>query len=156
MKAYLLTLTGAILLSSIVSILVSDGKMGRFIKGMTRLFVFSIVIVPLISLFEKKGFDFPNNNINTDEKYLLKCAALLSEKDERAITAYLSQEYSLTAETIVERGTNENFACKKITVKINDSGIFGQDEHIDMISQIKTDIEEKYGCQTEVIWQGAD
>ena len=154
MKTYLLTLTGAILLSAIVSILISDGKMGRFVKGMTRLFVFSIVIVPLVSLFGKKSFDFSTGNIGTDENYLLKCAALLSEKDEEIITNYLFEEYSLVAETIVERSASGKFACKKITVKINDFGIFGQDEHIDMINRIKTDIEEKYGCQTEVIWQG--
>ena len=156
MKAYLLTLTGAILLSAVLSILVSDGKMGKFIKGMTRLFVFSVVILPIASLFGEKKISFPVSEVGTDSGYLAKCALLLSERDETEIKEYLKEEYSLDAEAEVARAAEGNFLRKKIVVIIEDFGIIGQEGHIDMMTCIQADLEEKYGCQTEVIWQGTE
>lgn len=154
MKAYLLTLTGAILLSAVLSILVSDGKIGKFIKGMTRLFVFSVVILPIASMFGEKRLSFSASEVGTDVGYLKKCAALLSERDETEIKEYLKEEYSLDSEAAVERAAEGNFEREKIVVYIEEFGIFGQEGHIDMIACIQADLEEKYGCQTEVIWQG--
>ncbi len=153
MKTYLLTLTGVIILSAIVSILVSDGKMGKFIKGMTRLFVFSVVIVPLVSVFEKKELALSTAEIGTDENYLLRCAELLSGQDEEEISRFLSDEYAVSALVEMERGIEDYFPRKKITVIIYESGIIGQDEHINMIDCMKSVLEEKYGCVTEVVWQ---
>lgn len=153
MKAYLLTLSGVIILSAIVSILISDGKMGKFIKGMTRLFVFSVVIVPLVSVFEKKELAFSAAEIGTDEGYLLRCAELLSEQDEEEISRFLSEEYAVSAWVEIEREIEDHFPRKKITVIIYESGIFGQDEHINMIDCMKSVLEEKYGCVTEVVWR---
>lgn len=154
MKAYLLTLTGAILLSAVLSILVSDGKMGKFIKGMTRLFVFSVVIFPIASLFGENKISFSASEVGTDVGYLKKCSALLCERDEAEIKEYLKKEYLLDSEAEVERAADGNFLREKIIVIIEDSGIIGQDGHIDMIACIQADLEEKYGCKTEVIWQG--
>lgn len=153
MKAYLLTIAGVIILSAVVSILVSDGKMGKFIKGMMRLFVFSVVIVPFISMFGEKDFVFSTAEIESDEGYLIRCSEILEEKDEKEIIEFLSREYGIIGEAEVVRDNSDGFARKKINVKIFDAGIFGQDEHIDIIGRIKIVLEEKYGCQTEVAWR---
>ncbi len=156
MKGYLLSLTGAIILSAVVSILVSDGKMGRFIKGMTRLFVFSIVIVPLVSLFGEKKFLFPRTEISSDSGYLEQCAAMLERADEEAIEAFLREEYSLSAEAEMTRERTEGFAREKISVKISGDGIFEPGTHIDMMSEIEMVLEKNYGCAAEVTWLGRE
>lgn len=157
MKAYILTLAGAVLLSAVLSILVSDGKMGKFIKGMTKLLVFSIVAAPLISLFAEGEFALPSAEIGHDEGYLERCAELLSERDAAEIEAYLSEEFALpAAEVQAKRGTEDGFPLKKITVILQADGIFGQDGHIDMVDRIRAALFGRFGCEAEVIWRGTD
>lgn len=153
MKAYLLTLTGAILLSSLVSILIPDGKMGRFIKGMTRLFVFSIVIVPLASLFGENKINFSQKELAVDHDYLVRCAAMLEREDEETIEGFLLENYAYRAEVQMTRGTEADFPRKKLVVKISADGIFEPGTHIDMMTEIENVLEEIYGCPAEVIWE---
>ncbi len=153
MKAYLLTLTGAILLSAIVSVLLPDGKMGRFLKGMTRLFVFSIVVVPLVSLFHEKKFDFSTGETAMDAAYLETCAELLERADEREIEGYLLGEYGLESEAEMSRKPTGDFGREKVRVKLFFEGIFEPEAHIDMMTEIKNVLEKNFGCLAEVEWQ---
>lgn len=153
MKAYLLAVSGAIILSAVISIIVSDGKMGKFIKGMTRLFVFSVLLVPLLSLFGEKKIVLTASEITSDEGYLAYCAEKLSKRDEEEIATYLVEEYSLVVQVNVERGTEDGFPRKKIMIKLFGNGIYEQDEHIDILSRIQEQIQDEYGCLTEVVWQ---
>lgn len=154
MKSYILTLTGAILLSALVSALVPEGKMGKFLKGMTNLFVFSVVVVPLLSLFGKEEIPLGAGSVSLDGEYLKRCERTLSERDETEICALLQEEHGLCAKVSVQREEYGNFARKKILVQLEDLGITGEKEHIDMAESIRASLEEKYGCQTEVIWLG--
>ena len=153
MKAYLLAISGAIILSAVISILVSDGKMGKFIKGMTRLFVFSVLLVPLLSMFSEKKIVLTASEIAADEGYLAFCAEKLSKQDEEEIATYLVEEYSLAVQVKVERTIENGFPRKKIVIKLFENGIYGQEEHIDIVSRIQEQIQEEYGCMTEVVWQ---
>ena len=153
MKSYLLAVSGAIILSAVISILVSDGKMGTFIKGMARLFVFSVLLVPLLSMFGEKKIVLTASEITSDEGYLVYCAEKLSKQDEEEIATYLVEEFSLTVQIRVERGTESGFPRKKIMIKLFENGIYGQEEHIDILSRIQAQIQEEYGCLTEVVWQ---
>ena len=156
MKTYILTVAGAVLLSAVVAILVSDGKMGKFVKGMSKLLVFSLVVAPLIGLFGEKNVSLSAAEIGSDEGYLSRCVELLVEEDERAIEDYLSETYSIIAKVLVERKTGDGFPREKITVNLFDLGIFGQDEHINTVSKLQTELEERFGCKTEVVWQGTE
>lgn len=153
MKTYLLAVSGAIIISAVISCIVSDGKMGKFIKGMSRLFVFSVLLVPLLSVFSGKGLNLSASEIQDDEKYLEYCADFLEEKDEEAIAHLILEEYPLEIGITVEREPKGGFPLKKITLKIFDSGLSENGEHINIQSRIQELLESKYGCQTEVVWQ---
>lgn len=154
MKGYILTVAGAILISAIAAILTPGGKLGAFIKGMTRLFVFSVVVAPLAGLFGKHDFTFSSVEITIDESYLHTCAERLSLQCSDEIEAYLFEKYALTAEAEVERGIEDGFPIEKITVNIYGEGIFGQEEHIDIADKIRAELMEKYDCRAEVAWSG--
>lgn len=155
MKGYLLTVAGAVLLSALLSILMPEGKMGKFVKGIARLFVFSALTAPFFTYFAKGDFGFFSEPIAEDKDYLVRCAELLSEEDERAIVDRLTEEFSVEAEAEVLRSADAGFPREKISVKILRDGINGQEEHIDMINRIRADLEEEFGCKnTEVVWQG--
>lgn len=157
LKAYLLSLAGAILLSSLVSILVSDGKMGKFIKGMARLFLFSVLISPLFSLFGGRnplGFSAAESaDVAVSGDYLLVCAEMLEREDEAEIEAFLLKEYALEAKADMTREADGLFLRKKIRVEITNGGISEREPHIDMTEELRSVLEQKYGCEAEVIWR---
>lgn len=153
LKAYILSIAGVILLTSVVAAIAPNGKMGAFVRGMTKLLVLAVVTAPLISVLKTGKFEFTAAEIQTDSAFLGECAAIVSEEDEREISAYLS-DLSLSAEVRAERSSDGLYTMKKITVKITDFGIFGQDEHIDMIDRIQSDLQDRYGCETVVYEEG--
>ncbi len=150
MKAYIISIVGAILLSALVTALVSDKKMGRFIKGIARLLVFSVLVTPLVALFRGDG-DLPSgaSEIGTDSGYLARCTELLRESYGEEVGAVLA-DYPVWAET--EISLSENGRLEKITVKIGQNGINEQDGHIDMTAGIESALEERFRCEVEVIW----
>lgn len=152
MKAYILAVAGAVLLSAAISVLLPSGKMGKFVRGMVQLLVFSIVVAPLVSLIAKKDLSlFPAAQIGTDEGYLTGCAKLLSERDEEEIAAYILAEFSLNADAEVSRGTQDGFPLQKIKVNLSPDGINGQEGHIHIAERLRTALEEKFDCPPEIV-----
>lgn len=124
--------------------------MNAFIKGMTKLLVLAVVVAPFITYLKKGEFDFTNTNIDLDTAYLERSASLIAKEDEEEISSYLSEDYGVTAEVSVIRAWDGNYTMQIITVKITDSGIFGQGDHINSIAEIKSRLEERYGCTVEI------
>lgn len=152
MKAYILSIAGVVLLTAVVSIIVPNGKMGKFIQGLGKLLTLSVMIAPFASLFLHKDskFSFSPQTIQKDESYLVSCARMLAERDEEEIGKSLKDEFSVTAEIAVERGKTAGFPSEKITVKITDFGIIGQDGHKDMIDKIQATLAARYGCEVSI------
>ena len=48
MKAYILSIAGAVLLSAVITIISPSGKMGKFIKGTSKLLILVIMLAPVI------------------------------------------------------------------------------------------------------------
>lgn len=152
MKTYILSIAGVVLLTAVISIVVPNGKMGKFIQGVGKLLTLTVMIAPFATLFTgKKGdLSFASETIVTDESYLVSCARILSERDEEEIKKALNDEFSVTAEVEVERGKTAGFPSEKITVKITDFGIIGQDGHKNMIDEIESKLAARYGCEVEI------
>ena len=152
MKTYILSIAGVVLLTAIISIVVPNGKMGKFIQGMGKLLTLTVMIAPFATLFMKQKGElaFSSANIAADERYLVSCARILSERDEEEIKKALNDEISVTAEVEVERGKTAGFPSEKITVKITDFGIIGQDGHKNMIDEIESRLATRYRCKVEI------
>ena len=152
MRAYVLSIAGIVLVIAAISIIAPSGKMGKFIKGMGRLFILVVRVAPFASFFgEKKGNFFESKESATNDAYLARCAQMLSEKDEEEITAYLNEQFSLTAEVQVFRSERSGFPREKIEAKIIDFGINGQGGHIDRAEEVKRALEARYGCEAVVL-----
>ena len=152
MRAYVLSIAGIVLVIAAISIIAPSGKMGKFIKGMGRLFILVVMVAPFATFFgEKKGNFFESADIATDSSYLARCVQMLSEEDEKEITAYISEQFSLTAEVQVFRSERSGFPREKIEAKILDFGINGQGGHIDRAEDVRRALEERYGCEAVVL-----
>ncbi len=150
MKSYILAIAGVVLLSAVISVIAPSGKMGKFIKGATRLAILVVMISPFASWLGGGNLTLPTTNIKEDTGYLQYCAEQLAEEDEKQIREFLQNEFSVTAEIQVLRKADSKFSYEKISVIISDFGIIGQDEHINMIYRIQETLQTKYGCPTEV------
>lgn len=150
MKGYILSLAGIVLLSAVITVILPSGKMGKFIKGAMKLFTLVVLVSPFVKDWDKSIPLYTEKSINMDEEYLSSCATTLAEEDERAIREALVQSFSVEAEVEVERKAEAKFPLEKISVKITDFGIIGQDEHIYILSRIEEELSKKYGCETEV------
>ncbi|MDE6059394.1 MAG: stage III sporulation protein AF [Clostridia bacterium] len=150
MKEYVLAIAGVVLLSAVVSIIAPSGKMGKFIKGAMRLAILVVLISPFAKWIGGGELSFSTAKIGEDGAYLSFCAERLSEEDEKEIESFLKDEFDVGAEVQVKRKTDAKFSYQKISVKIFDFGIIGQDEHIDTMSRIQETLQAKYGCLTEV------
>lgn len=149
MQAYILSIAGVVLISTVISIIVPTGKMGKFIKGMTKLFILVVLIAPFVSWAGGDKYIFTTSELGRDTEYLEYCAVLLSEEDERKITAWLKEGYGVVAEVSVLRNF-DGFTHEKIKVSISDFGINEPHTHIDIVADIRARLEHDYGCSAEV------
>ena len=151
MRAYVLSIAGIVLVIAAISIIAPNGKMGKFIKGTGRLFILVVMVAPFATLFgEKRENFFQSEDIATDSGYLLRCVEILCEEDEKEISAYLSEEFCITAQVQVFRSEKSGFPREKIEAKILDSGINGQGGHIDNAEDVRRALEERYDCEAVV------
>ena len=97
MKAYILSIAGAVLLSAVITIISPSGKMGKFIKGTSKLLILVIMLAPVISVFSGKSISLESGTVGTDTGYLESCAKILEERDEESIRVYLLEEFACRA-----------------------------------------------------------
>ena len=151
MQTYILSIAGVVLLSAVVTIVAPNGKMGKFVKGMSKLFILAVLVAPLASFAETGKFTLETAHIGEDSGYLRECASILEEEDEAEIAGYLFETFGVTAQVDVTRGTEANFPRQKIAVTLTEHGIIGEDERIYRMTQMKEALVGRYGCETEVV-----
>ena len=151
MRAYLLSIAGAILVAAIITILIPGGRMGKFIKGLTGLFLLAVILAPFIRGVSAGKFTFPESEaVSEDDGYYERCARMLSERDEAELSDYLAETYGVRAAVDVLRSSKPAFDRMKITIKLSPEGINGEEERIHMVACIREDVETRCGCKAEV------
>ena len=150
MQSYILAIVGIVLLTAVITIIAPSGKMGKFLKGATKLAILFVMLMPIRSLLAEESFAVSGENIAQDDEYLAYCARELAAEDAAAIMVHMEEEYGIEASVRVERNTDATFSYQKITVLISDFGISDEDEHIYMIEKIEAKLEAYYNCDAEV------
>lgn len=152
MKAYILSVVGAVLLSAVIAVIAPSGKTGKFLRGATRLVTLFVLLSPLKELLGGTPLSVgSSSSLQADEEYLSYCARELAAEDEQAIGAWIREEYGAESVVRVERNADATFSYQKIQVTILDFGIYEQDEHIHISEQIENALETRYGCEAEVM-----
>lgn len=149
MKGYILSVVGVILIAAAVSIVAPSGKMGKFVKGMTKLFILVILVAPFAGVIADKTEIGQTARVETDEKYLSAALAMMEEGDEREIAAWIEETYGAAAEVEVSR-SSDGFSHEKIAVRVVDFGINGENTHIDILTEIREKLTKRYGNVVEV------
>lgn len=156
MKAYILAVCGAALISALVTILLPEGRTGKFINGILKLFCLLVMLVPLLFLFTDFEGALPGTGgeaeMEYDEEFIEYMFARRAEEDEKAIEGYLEEEFTVTADAQVSwKNVEYAYTVSEVEVTIEDFGIYTGGEHIFIIEQIAERISELYsGAEVRV------
>lgn len=143
-STWILSIAGIICISVIVELILPEGQMNKYIKGIFSFIVILVIIMPIPKLIGS-NFDFSNilnyeNSVNVDEDYIyqlnLNKLNLLKEDIESEINKHGYENVSVYINcNIFENKIN----FKSITVDLNSLVISENAEHKD-ITKIKKDI----------------
>lgn len=155
MKEYILAVCGAVVLSALLLLLLPEGKTGKFIGGILKLFCLLVMMIPLfdwISDFAPKKEPIESTQtIVPDDEFLEYAFALQAEARAREIEKVLTEKFGVDTQAQV-KWIHDEYACKvtKISVKIENFGINPPQDHIHILEQVKKFLAERAG-QTEVV-----
>ncbi len=140
---WILSIAGIICVSVIVELILPDGQMNRYIKGIFSFIIILVVIMPIPKLLNR-DFDFSNifdnsgYEINSDYLYQVNLDKMNSVKNEIENQiekrGYLNVVVSINCDIF-----DNSMQYKSIFVDLSDLVISGQAEH-NNISKIKKDI----------------
>lgn len=154
MKEYILAVCGAVVISALISLLMPEGKTGRFIGGILKLFCLLVMLVPLLQMFKQFAVPEEGEEVSAgyepDEDFLLNIYEKQAAAREDEIEELVEKEFSVdvSADVVWEYA---QYACNvtEIRIKIENFGIYGDEEHIYVIQQIKSYVSE-FAKETEV------
>lgn len=151
MQAYILTIAGVILFSAVITILAPHGKMGTFLKGMSKLVILCALVAPIVQFFSGEVTVPQGSDPAFDTAYFAFCADECAKEDAESIENFLFKEYGAETDVVVRRNADMTFSYEKISVEILNPGIFDMDEHIHISEEIERRLEAIYGCEAEVV-----
>ena len=111
MTEYLLTITGIVLISTILTNVLPLGKTSEIIKNVVRLCLYLAILSPIYQFFQNQ-FTNGNNSIfqnyfdksviETDNDYIKYCSEKSVENTERLLQEELLEEYGIVATVTVQ------------------------------------------------------
>lgn len=116
MKAYLLSATGVIFLSVIVSLIIPDGKLNKSIVFVLRMACILVLIQPVTGIF-KSAPPATSNESFYDYNYISK---VYSDNQSQQLEKLLLKEFDSSCACFVEIVHEEgNFKVNSVTVEID-------------------------------------
>ena len=141
MKEWLLSVTAVVLLSVLLELLLTEGKIKKYVSGVIRLVVIVVVFVPVIK-FVKSDFDwtdvFPQTEVSqtvVDENTLAFIDGMKREEAEKEVENKLSSVGIKDADVnIYTYDDGEKITISYISVDLYAAVITGYEENIIPVS----------------------
>ncbi len=157
MEAYILSVSGAVLVSAVAVILLPEGKTGKFIGGILKLFCLLVILLPIPKMLEKYlGQDAEISSFSEegelDDEFIDYMFSKRAEEEAKQLKEQIDEEFEIVVNIQIEWEYAEYaYNVTKVTVKIENFGIYGDDEHINVIEQVKEYVAGIYqGTEVEV------
>lgn len=141
-SVYIMSVVGAVCLSSLSDIILPDGETKKYVKGIIALIVFAIMISPIPKLVNQ---DFKLSDFITDDSEYSSASAyriaeiedVYLEKEAFAVKILEENGFPNTIVTILLRYDNNLPVADKAIVVLCGTFISKKDENIDIISETK-------------------
>ena len=141
MKAYIWAVCGAVIISALAAILLPEGRIGKFIKGILKLFCLAVMLTPLFALFGQFTGAPPQSGTaaetELDGAFIDYMFGRRAEEEARELEKLLEEEFSVAvAAEILWDDAEYAYNVTDVNVKIENFGMYGSDEHIFIIGRI--------------------
>lgn len=143
METYILSVCGAVLVSAVAVILMPEGKIGKFLDGILKLFCMLVILLPIPGLLgtflnNDGGAEGSAGEVSMDSDFIGYVFSMRAESEEEALCQKLNQEYGIGVQAqILWEYAEYAYNVTKVLVKIENFGIYGEEEHIFVIEQAK-------------------
>ncbi len=157
MEAYILSVSGAVLVSAVAVMLLPEGKTGKFIGGILKLFCLLVILLPIPKMLGKylgQDAEIPSfsEEGELDEDFIDYMFDRRAEEEAKLLEKQITDKFDIVVNIQIKWEYAEYaYNVTKIMVKIKNFGIYGDDEHINVIEQVKEYVAESYqGTEVEV------
>ena len=156
MKAWILSVSAVVMITAIITLVLPEGKIGKYIKSIFSLFIIFTIIKPLFYIKESE-FDYKNifyqNNIElqydfieyvSQEKineYEKQCLKILENSGIQK--SLLKISYSLEVDSKIK--------IEQVTINLKNSVIISDKEHIDIIKESKQNIASYLNIKEDLV-----
>ena len=144
MQAYIWAVCGAVIISALAAILLPEGKIGKFINGILKLFCLAVMIAPLFALVEQFMGNPPQEGgesaeAELDDDFIEYMFARRAEEEAKALDELLEEEFKIAVSTeILWDYAEYAYNVTEVSIKIENFGMYGNDEHIIIIGRVES------------------
>lgn len=142
-SVYIMSVVGAVCLSSLSDIILPDGETKKYVKGVLALIVFAIMITPVPKLvnqefslsdfvYEEQSDASSSSSIND----VVRAEKIYTQKEELAVKLLEANGYSDVTVTILLSYEKKLPTADKVIVTLNLNGISQKNENIDIMSNV--------------------
>lgn len=148
MTNYILSIVGVVFLGVLVDVIMPDGEMNKYVKGVFAIIAMCVIISPVPSLL-KKDFDlsqlfYDESATKVDMDFLEATNKQIKNQLEITLKTKLKDAgFDEVEVEILYDMSNYNFAIKKVVLDISKMVINQNIPHINKYTEI-TDIAKKY------------
>ena len=148
MTNYILSIVGVVFLGVLVDVIMPDGEMNKYVKGVFSIISLCIILSPIPAFF-KKDFDignlfYDNAAITVDSDFLDATNKQIKKQYENTLVVKLKDAGFDNVEVeILYDVSNYNFRIKKVILNITNMVISTNMPHINKYTEI-VEITKKY------------
>ena len=150
MQAYIWAVCGAIVISALATILLPEGKIGKFIHGILKLFCLAVMLTPLFGLLQQAEGFFPSGgeteiSAGLDDAFMEYMFGRRAEEEEVELKKQLEEEFAVAVEAdIMWKISEYAYTVTNVHIKVKNFGMYGNDEHILIIGRIENRTQELF------------
>lgn len=154
MKDWAISIGVVVTIISLISLIIPDGKMGKYVKGMFSLLVILVIIKPFTGELDGQfTWNSQSETIQYQENYLYYTTQKRVENSEGYCEKMLENLGILHASVNISYKIENlpEISIKKVSVNLENSVINADKEHIDIIEQAKKSITEYLNVSNDVV-----
>ena len=155
MKEYIVSIAAVILITTVLTIVIPNGKIGKFIKGLFSIVIILVILSPITNLsFEAPNLNDINTSVSFQEDYLYFIATNKIESLEKDSQIILENCGIKHAEVCIDFIVKENYSTSIKNVKINlkKAVIISNGQHINIIEEGVNLVSKYLSVDKEVIF----
>ena len=152
LNSYVLSIVGVVFLGVLVDVIMPDGEMNKYVKGVFSMLALFVIMSPVQKLFNKdfslENMFYDNTSIAVDSDFLEATTKQMKKQCESVLIARLKDAgFDGVDVEILAEMSNYEFQIKKVIIDISKMVIIDDGEHINKYAEIKAVVLENFDVE---------